>query len=135
MQCAEMPLSEIVKISPKEKGAMAVAKRQFREASLNGKTQAATLLIHTAEGTPTQRMQYENVPGTTLSIDGKVEGKVEVEVNARPLVEIIREIYGLNDPDAYGPGFVPTPPVSRGPAAAGDTKTDLALPVPKTLDQ
>lgn len=63
-------------------------KTLFREA-IKGKVSAAILLIHTFEGTPGQRMQCENVPGTALRVERKVE------VNAEDLVETIRQIYGL----------------------------------------
>jgi hypothetical protein len=94
-RCAELPISELAVIHPTDTGAVAVVKGQFRE-STKGKTEAAKYLTHTLEGTPTQRMQYENVPGTTFAVDQKVSGEVKVEVSHEKLLSGIREIYGLS---------------------------------------
>jgi hypothetical protein len=114
---AEQPISELAVIKPTDTGAVAAVKGQFRE-STKGKTEAVKYLTHTLEGTPTQRMQYENVPGTTFAIDQKVEvdGEVKVEVSHEKLLAGIREIYGLS-----GHAYV--------------RKSFVAVPVPEGLDQ
>lgn len=123
-----MTVKQVVSISAKDTAAEAAIKATFREA-IKGKVESTKLLIHTYEGTPAQRMQYENVPGTTFS----VEQKTTVEIhNGKSLVEAMREVYGLNEADAFGPGFVPI----RASDASGPVKaTIVPLPVPEAVDQ
>jgi hypothetical protein len=58
-----------------------------------GKTQPFTEMADRLEGRPTQRMQYENVPGTTFKVEEQQTRTIEVR--GAELVSTLREIYGL----------------------------------------
>jgi len=82
-----------LKILPTDSVPVVMAKSLFMR-GIEGNVAAFTELANRLEGKPTQRAQYENVPGTAVQVSGNVG------VRSRDLVRTLREIYGLNDPES-----------------------------------
>ncbi|MGH3430873.1 MAG: DUF5681 domain-containing protein [Mycobacteriales bacterium] len=91
-QVSSLTVKDLRKIDPDDPLPIAAAKSMYRE-SIKGKVPAVEALRDTMEGRPTQRMQYENVPGTTFQVE-----EVSREARGQELIATLREIYGL------GPG-------------------------------
>jgi hypothetical protein len=90
---SEMTVAEIAIFSLSDTGPIAAVKALFRE-GIKGNVQAFAELANRLEGRPAQRMQYGDVPDATIPVESKVK------VGSRDLVQTLREIYGLNDPES-----------------------------------
>jgi hypothetical protein len=113
-EVANMTLRDIQKISLDESVALAITKAQARKA-FTGNVECYRAMGDRSDGRPTvsgridlEHRETISSTNVNLEVSAKIEpGTVE---NNRALLAKIKEIYGLNDPDAVGPGFVPAAP-------------------------